>query len=263
MTVTSISPEDPEPSREEGIWLKLMRGSLSLPYAKVDRTSYLRNQLIPYFDDRTVIEAIATRPAQAGIRPEAIDKLADASIRHHTLAASGASFFAGIPGGFALAATIPTDLLQLQWNAIQLAQKLAYLYGWPDLLENGEVDEETELQITLLFGAMMGSAAAVRGLREVARRFSLEVIRRLPRQALTKTAYYPIDKQVGKWIGISVTKRGIAGGVAKAVPLVGGVVSAGLTAATIRPMGKKLKGHLRELRFAYPDDVADNMAVEV
>ena len=260
MTITAISPDGSDSSREEGIWLKVMRASLSLPNAKVDRASYLRAQLSPHYDGRTVMEAIATRPAQAGIRPEVIDKLADTTIGKHTLGASAASFAAGMPGGIVLVATIPADLLQLQWNAIQLAQKLAYLYGWPDLLDNGEVDEETELQITLLFGAMMGAGTAVRGLRELARRFSVQAIRRLPRRALTKTAYYQIAKQVGKWIGISVTKRSFAGGVAKAVPVVGGVVSAGLTATTIRPMGKRLKNHLRELRYAYPDDLDETIA---
>ena len=49
-----------------------------------------------------------------------------------------------------------------------MAQKLAYLYGWPDLLENGEVDEQTELELTLLFGTMAGVAAAEKGLAEIA-----------------------------------------------------------------------------------------------
>ena len=86
-----------------------------------------------------------------------------------------------------------------------MAQKLAYLYGWPDLLDNGEVDEETEVELTLLIGVMTGAAAAERGLAEIAKRVAEQVIRRLPRQALTKTAYYPIAKQVAKWIGISIT----------------------------------------------------------
>ena len=161
-----------------------------------------------------------------------------------------------------MAATNPADLLQLHWNALQLALKLAYLYGWPDLLDNGQVDDETEVEITLLFGVMTGAAAAERGLAEIARRFSEQVIRRLPRQALTKTAYYPIAKQVAKLIGISLTKRSFAGRVAKAVPVLGGLVSAGVTAATTRPMGKRLKNHLRELRYASPDEEDEAQLVQ-
>ena len=34
----------------------------------------------------------------------------------------------------------------------------------------------------------------------------------------------------------------------------GGLVSAGVTAATMRPMGKRLKNHLRKLRYARPGE---------
>ena len=152
-----------------------------------------------------------------------IDRLADSCIRSHVLKASGTSFAVGLPGGLAMGVTIPADLVFLHWHALVLSQKLAYLYGWRDLLEEGEVDEQTELELTLLVGVMMGAAAAERGLADLAKRFSEQAIRRLPQQALTKTAYYPFAKQVGRWIGVSVTKRGFAGGLAKVVPVIGGV----------------------------------------
>ena len=134
--------------------------------------------------------------------------------------ASGTSFAAGLPGRLAMAGTIPADMAQFYWHALVMAQKLAYLYGWPDLLENGEVDEQTELYLTLLVGTMLGAVVANEALAELARRFAVQTVRRLPRQALTKTWYYPIVKQVGKWIGISVTNRGFAGGVSKVVPVI-------------------------------------------
>ena len=69
---------------------------------------------------------------------------------------------------------------------------------------------------------MLGAALARETLAEVAKRFAEQTVRRLPRQALTKTWYYPIVKQVAKWIGVSVTKRGFAGGVAKPESTEGG-----------------------------------------
>ena len=196
MAIEQAPLELPGESNEERVWTKILRTILALPYTKVDRKPFLRAQLRPYCTEQQIEEAIDSRPAQAGIQPAVIDLLADSCIRSHVLRASGTSFAAGLPGGFAMAATIPADLVQLHWNALLLAQKLAYLYGWPDLLENGEVDEQTELELTLLFGTMTGVAAADRGLAELAKRFSEQVIRRLPRQALTKTAYYPIAKKV-------------------------------------------------------------------
>ena len=243
-----------EESTGERAWKRLLRASMAIPGAKVDRSSFLFSQLSSYCGQDQVIAAIRTRPAQAGVPPEVIDRLADACIRGHVLKASGISFAAGLPGGWAMAGTIPADLAQFYWHALVLAQKLAYLYGWPDLLEQGEVDEETEMHLTLLLGAMMGAAAANQALSELAKRVAGQVARRLPRQALTKTAYYPIVRQVAKWIGIAVTKQSFARGVSKVIPVVGGVISAGVTAATMRPMAKRLKSHLRTLRYALPDE---------
>ena len=121
-------------------------------------------------------------------------------------------------------------------------------------MEEGELDEETEMRLTLLIGAMMGAREAKVLLAEIARRFAGEVARRLPRQALTRTAYYPIVKLVGRWIGIRVTKQSFAHGLSKAVPVVGGVVSAGVTAVMMRPAAKGLQNHLRELKYALPDE---------
>ena len=243
-----------EESTGERAWKRILRASMALPQAKVDRSPFLFSQLSSYCDEDQVMKAIRGRPAQAGVSSEVIDMLADACIRGHVLKASGISFATGLPGGWAMAGTIPADLAQFYWHALVLAQKLAYLYGWPDLLEQGQVDEETEMHLTLLIGAMMGAAAANRGLSEVAKRVAGQAARRIPRMTLTKTAYYPIVRQVGKWIGIAVTKQTFARGAAKVVPVIGGFISAGVTVATMRPMAKRLKNHLKTLRYALPDE---------
>ena len=248
------SKQLPAKSKGEEVWERILMVSMALPGAKVDRVSYLASQLSSHCDYQQVEQAILSRPASAGISPYLIDKLADDCIRRHLLLASGTSFAAGLPGGLAMAGTIPADMAQFYWHALVMAQKLAYLYGWPDLLEKGEVDEQTKFFLTLLIGAMLGAALAGDTLAKLAERFAAQTARRLPQQALTKTWYYPIVKQVGKWIGVSVTKRGFAGGVAKVVPVIGGAISAGVTAATMRPMSKRLKNHLRTLRYARPDE---------
>ena len=249
-------PDEYLPARAGGerVWQRILRTLMALPGVKVDRASFLTSRLRNYCNEEQVRTAVQFRPATAGIPPEVIDSLADSCIRSHVLKASSTSFVAGLPGGLVMAWAIPADIAQFQRHALILAQKLAYLYGWPDLLEQGEIDEDTELFLTLLIGAMMGAEAANRVLMEVAEHFAGQVARQLPRRALTKTLWYPIVKQVGRWIGVSVSKRGFAGTLAKVVPVVGGVASAGVTAAMMRPMAKRLKNHLRTLRYALPDD---------
>ncbi len=57
-------------------------------------------------------------------------------------------------------------------------------------------------------------------------------------------------------------------GVSKAIPVIGAVVSGGLTLATYRPMAKRLKNHLAGLPLADPShrvsegDVVDGEVVE-
>ena len=123
---------------------------MALPGARVDRASFLRSQLRPHYTDEQVREAIEFNPAHAGMSIDKIDEIADSVIKSHVLRATGTSFAAGLPGGIAMVATIPGDTVQFAWHAIVVAQKLAYLYGWPDFLEESELDEETLLRMALL-----------------------------------------------------------------------------------------------------------------
>ena len=152
-----------------------------------------------------------------------------------------------------MAATIPADLAQFYWHAIQLAQKLAYLYGWPDLTENGQVDERTDYILTLFIGSMLGAGMATIGITELAERLAMQVAHRLPRQALTRYAVYNLAKQAARWIGINITKTTFSRGVSKAVPVIGGVASAALTAVLLRTMAKRLQKHLKTLTLAQAD----------
>ena len=227
---------------------------MALPGARVDRASFLRDQLQSHCSDDLVQAAIESRPAYAGIPSDLIDKIADGVIQSHVVAAAAGSFAAGIPGGLAMALTIPADMLQYVVNAIVLAQKLAYLYGWPDLLRDGEMDDATVHRVLLLMGIMFAAGNAKNAIDLVAKAFADEVGKRLPQQALTKTFYYPIVKEICKWLGIKVTKKSFAEGVAKVIPLLGGIVGATVTTVTFHPMAHNLKNHLKELRFAKGSD---------
>ena len=67
------------------------------------------------------------------------------------------------------------------------------------------------------------------------------------KQALTKTSWYPVMKQTLKYIGIKVTKDGVASGASKVIPLVGGFLSGGMTFVSLQSQSHRLKNHLREL----------------
>ena len=65
----------------EQVWRRILRASMALPGAKVNREQFLRSQLWNHCDELQVREAIETRPAAAGIPNELIDRIADSCIR--------------------------------------------------------------------------------------------------------------------------------------------------------------------------------------
>ena len=228
---------------ESNSWDKVMNLALSMPMVKVDRNTFLMNEFSMYDNADQLRDK---RPIDL-FDAVAIERAARGVINSHLTTATVTSTAAGIPGGLAMAATMPADIAQYYWHVLVVAQKLGYLYGWPDLLdEKGQITEGTRNVLTLFVGVMFGAQAASKLVGEIAKQVSLQAAKRLPQQALTKTMYYPVVKQVAKWIGVKMTKDTFGRGVGKAIPILGGVLSGAITAFSFKPMAEKLHKHLRE-----------------
>ena len=224
-------------------WDKVMNLALSMPMVKVDRTAFLTKEFSMYDNADQLRDK---RPIDL-FDAETIERAARGVINSHLTTATVTSTAAGIPGGPAMAATMPADIAQYYWHVLVVAQKLGYLYGWPDLLDDkGQITEGTRNVLTLFVGVMFGAQAANKLVGEIAKRVSLQAAKRLPQQALTKTMYYPVVKQVAKWIGVKMTKDTFGKSVGKAIPILGGVLSGAITAFSFKPMAEKLQKHLRE-----------------
>ncbi|WP_435856318.1 hypothetical protein [Streptomyces longwoodensis] len=214
--------------------------------------------------------AVETTPAAAGITVEVLDKVANDSIRYETAKVSALSAAAGIPGILALPATVPADLAQYVGHMLRIAQKLAYLYSWPELFsgEGEDVDDATKGVLTLFFGVMFGVQSANAAVGKVAGMMAEQVAKKLPQKALTHGVVYPLVKKVAGYLGVRMTTQSFATTVSKAIPLLGAAVSGGLTFATYLPMTKRLKKHLAGLPLADPssrvgeEDVVDGEVVE-
>ena len=224
-------------------WDKVMNTALSMPMVKVDRTAFLTKEFSMYDNADQLRDK---RPIDL-FDAEAIERAARGVINSHLTTATVTSTAAGIPGGPAMAVTMPADIAQYYWHVLVVAQKLGYLYGWPDLLDDkGQITEGTRNVLTLFVGVMFGAQAASKLVGEIAKQVSLQAAKRLPQQALTKTMYYPVVKQVAKWIGVKMTKDTFGKSVGKAIPILGGVLSGAITAFSFKPMAEKLQKHLRE-----------------
>lgn len=238
-------------NKTDGSLKTVIEAALKIPYVKVDKNDFLRKEFIKEPIEK-VSEILEKGTVGAGLSKSELRKKANKLINDRTLFSSGASFLAGIPGGMAIAATIPADTLQFYAVALRLAQELAYLYGQDDIFEDCD-DETVTDKLVLYCGTMFGVSYAACGVRIAASAMAKQVAKKLPQKALTKTFYYPVIKSVLKAFGVKITKTTFSKGVAKAIPIVGGIVSGGLTFATMRPMGVRLADTLERAIFDYDD----------
>jgi hypothetical protein len=247
-----IMPTEPHLDSPESHFSNALVTAARLPGVRIDRAAYLRNTLKRVCSEEQILAAIAESPAKAGVSAEVLDKAANDSIRFETTKVTTISAVSGLPGGLAMLGTVPADLAQTMAHMIRIAQKLAYLYGWPDLFSDDgeEPDDATKSMLILFIGVMFGTGVAAEGVKKVADAMAKQALRRLPQQALTKGIIYPIVKRVATMVGANMTKDVFAKGVAKFIPVVGGVASGSLTLATFYPMSKKLKAALAESPLA-------------
>ena len=233
-----------------------------VPGVKVDRDKFLAEMFAGEGAGlQTVLEL---GPIGAGVTQERLAAMAKKLILKRTGQSSAASFAAGIPGGLAMAATIPADVLQFFGMALRLAQELSYLYGAQDLWADGKIDDEKiRDQLLLYCGVMFGVSGAVSGVRVLSTQIAKTTLKRLPQKALTKTFWFPVIKQIGKAIGVKITKSTVAKGVAKAVPVLGGVVSGGLNFASMLPMANRLQAAFDSAAFSYSQEDLENDIIEI
>ena len=233
---------------------QVLDAAAKLPGVRISRAAYLRTALKRHCTEAQIERAIADSPAAAGIPLKVIAEVANTSIAYETSKVTGLSALAGIPGGLAMIGTVPADLAQYMGHMLRIAQKLAYIYSWPDLFADADddIDEATESMLILFVGVMFGVQIAQGGVAKVANMLAANVVKKLPQKALTKGIIYPIVKKVAGHLGKSMTKQLFANGVAKAIPIVGAVLSGGLTLGTFLPMSKRLQKHLASLELTKP-----------
>jgi len=225
------------------LWDQTLHAAMKLPVVSVDRKEFLSKELSVLCSPDQVQIAIESKPSDVLTR-EQIEKIAKGVINYHLTVATATSALAGIPGGWWMAGTIPADLAQFYGHILALAQKLLYLYGFPDLQENGKLTDEAIQILTLAIGVMSGAKAAITGLNKVLNMLAEAVVKQLPKLGLTKYGIFVISKQVAKWLGVKLTTKGFSQGVGKLLPLVGAPISAALTYWTFRPMAYKFKRYL-------------------
>ena len=230
--------------------------AIKIPGVHITRANFLKKELFKNYSQEVIDKVIATSPAQAGIPSDEIDKIADEVIKYERNCVSGISAALGIPGGLAMAATIPTDIIQYYGYTFRATQKLLYLYGFPEIDSDEEgllLDSQTINQVILCLGVMNGVAGANNAIKGIAKALAVGVEKKLLNAALTKGFFYPLVKAIAKWFGVNMTKRIFAGFFKKAIPIVGGVVGGGITFFSFKPCCYRLKNVLQDTMLSNPN----------
>ena len=230
--------------------IEFLTKAVRIPGVRIDRDRYLREALDKVKATHDVIDrALASSPAAAGVPLGVLDFLADQAISYETNKSAALSFAAGIPGGFAMLGTIPADLTQYYVHALRIMQKLAYLYGWRDLLADVDAGEDETIGVlAVFFGVMLGVGGAAQSLTAFARVAAKTAYQNhATKRALMSITWYPVVKHSLRLIGINITKSTAAKGFSKIVPVIGGFVSSGLTFMALQSQSALLKEHLREI----------------
>ena len=239
-------------SNETLIWNRIISAVLKMPGVRVHREDFLRSALKGYVGEQKLELIPHVRPYSI-TTDKVIDQVAAKCINRHTALATTGSVITGLPGGLAMMATLPADLTQYYFHVVVLSQKLAYLYGFPDFSEE-DTDQLSDVAadlLTIFMGAMMGVKVADQGISQLARGVATSAVTRLPRVAITKTAFYPIATQVARLIGLKLTKTGFTRTVGKLIPIAAGVFSGTLTLFTFKPGARRLQKRLKAQKMHF------------
>lgn len=229
--------------------------SLKLPGIRINREDFLRKEFFKNHPQDVIDEIVTFNPAHAHISREEIDKIADEVIIYERNCVSGISTVLGMAGGIAMTATVPADIIQYYGYMLRAAQKLLYLYGFPEIdtaEKSQRFDSETINILMICMGVMYGVAGANNTLKALAKALAKGVEKKLLRTALTKGSFYPIVKKIASWFGTRMTKQMFAGFFKNTIPVVGG----GITFLSFKPCCDKLKDSLRNTMLANPDLVS-------
>lgn len=231
---------------------------LKTPGVKINRDDFLSREFKKFCDQREIEKAITETPAKAGIDPELIDRLVDDSIKTETMKASGMSAALGTMGGVKALAAVPIDLGQYYGALLRTAQKMMYLYGWPqiDVEEQSEFfDDGTMNTLVLCLGVMFGVQSANKAIKVLANGLAKGVEKKLLQTALTKGTIYPVIKETAKWFGVKMTKSLLASSVKQVIPIAGAAIGGGITYVSFGPCCKRLKKQLADTVLSNPNHI--------
>ena len=245
-----------EKIKQEVTLEKTLSAAMKTPGVKINREKFLRKELIKYYPENIVQDAINNNPAKAGIEKSIINKISKTVIDYETNKVSAISFAASVPASVAAPAAITAataDITSFFAFILRVVQELAYLYGFEEFdFKDENLDSETMNIILVFVGVMFGVQGAATVLQKLADTMAVHVAKKLAQKALTKGIVYPIVKEIATKVGVHMTKQVFADSVASAIPYAGAALSGALTYIMFKPNCMTLRKHLMSYNLCDP-----------
>ena len=100
----------------------IITSAVQIPGVKVSRDKFLAETFAT--EDVIIQDVLDFGPVEAKVSKEKLAAISNKLILKRTSQSSVASFAAGIPGGLAMAATIPADVLQFFWYVVKVGARI-------------------------------------------------------------------------------------------------------------------------------------------
>ena len=185
---------------------KVLALAIKTPGVKINRKAFLRKELLKHCPEDTIDNAIRFNPARTGIPKKTINTISQAVINYETTKVTAISVAASLPSSTATGAAVAAgaaaaDITSYFAHILRVVQKLAYLYGFEQFdFDEDPADSEAMNFMLVFLGVMFGVQRAASTLNKLANTIAQHVGKKLAQKALTKTAIYPVVKQIVSYL---------------------------------------------------------------
>ena len=220
------------------IWDSVLLTGLRLPFAVVDRDSYLKRIFKRSFDKCSPVNVLPKSD---------VKKASNKAIVFHCVVVSAISFFLAIPQtGWPMYTACAIDFIQFQIVVFILTQKLIFIYGNPK--SETHADKKVDGKVLISLGNEVKHDKIIsRTMTSLLGMAVSTFIKRMAQKLIVRVFLLNLFKQASRILGLSISKDAFDAGLDIVVAITCAIVCAAVSYVLFYPMMKRLqRGLYRE-----------------
>ncbi|MEI0798857.1 hypothetical protein R4Q14_11110 [Brachyspira intermedia] len=215
---------------EEKSILSFIKMVSNMPLVKIDKHKYLVTAFASEYP--SLLQTILEKGAyDAGVPLNIIDTKSREAINYEIAKSSAISFVSGLPGGIVGIGAVPADTAQFLCHALRIVQ---YISGLPSFTLGDSMTDDEACLAAVYIGVMFEDKEAIFALNSIWKAIAEKSARIGFR--VSSVVGYAVISSILKSIGIKIGSKSFMKSISKAVPLIGGAVSAGFTYTSLNKM---------------------------